>query len=135
MKYLKKFEQFDIDKSISISSEIKDDVIDICLELEDMGFIITKTFIEYMIRIVIERPSPQDSQLFDLEDPNWEPIFTPFTYSDISDCVERLIDYLKLYDFEYIIYINGNNINKLPSESEEISMYFSIDFLKIRHKF
>jgi len=82
MKYLKYFE------NMNDVSSVKEDIKDICLELEDIGFDIyvergldwldNENFIPYIIKIYKKLDEEEEY----------------FNYSDVEEVIERLKDYL-----------------------------------------
>jgi len=86
MKYLKKFNE-----SENLTDSVWNDISDILIELEDLGFSITKDWFEVkkvgdklcddVIDIIIDLTTK-----------------TRFSFTEVEDYIKRLIDYMTLLD-------------------------------------
>lgn len=95
MKYLKNYKIFE-----DISLDVLKDIEDIFLELKDIGFdIIIKDNYEKDINVSIAI-HPNDTDL------------GVFKFSEVSESVTRVIEYLKDYKYTYIAYDEDTKIIK-----------------------
>ena len=113
MRHLKLFENFD-DLKLFENKSIDDDVEtlrNILLEVEDDGF---KTSV---FKIEVESYIDKSLYLIELEiskDQMWRNM--PFEFTEISDCVYRIVDYMESVGYKTNIWI-GNDFNSLTGSS------------------
>jgi hypothetical protein len=92
MKYLKRFNE-----SENLTDRVWDDISDILIELEDLGFSITKDWFEVkkvgdklcddVIEIIIDLTTK-----------------TSFSFTEVEDYIRRLIDYMALSDWNWSLF-------------------------------
>jgi len=92
MKYLKKFNE-----SENLTDSVWNDISDILIELEDLGFSITKDWFEVkkvgdklcddVIDIIIDLTTK-----------------TRFSFTEVEDYIRRLIDYMTLLDWNWSLF-------------------------------
>jgi hypothetical protein len=95
MKYLKRFNE-----SENLTDRVWDDISDILIELEDLGFSITKDWFEVkkvgdklcddVIEIIIDLTTK-----------------TSFSFTEVEDYIRRLIDYMALSDWNWSLFYLG----------------------------
>ena len=152
MKYIKKYNESVFNflktrKKQIDSKEITDNLEDICLELQDIGL---KTQVKKLT------PELHPGDLYNIKFPKigssnieanvifridvWTPIRQSFEYNKISEVIERIIDYMKEYDFINfpkvdllipLMYDYGyekNSIKYTDLKSDTIMSKFTIEF-------
>ena len=93
MKYLKTYKLFETIGYSELTDEMWNDISDILLELEDIGFFITKDISDVklidkklcndVVEIIIDKHQQK------------------FSFSDIEETVRRLIEYMSQFGFNY----------------------------------
>jgi hypothetical protein len=103
VKYLKTYKIFETINP-GLTNEVWNDISDILIELEDLGFSITKDWFEVkkvgdklcddVIEIIIDSTRPKGRYFTK----------TRFSFTEVEDYIRRLIDYMTLLDWNWSLF-------------------------------